>query len=168
MEINIIIDQFVMPKYFHYISYLRWVFYIWGLFLIFSQGYYQSDESLGKIGLGIYLVGISLAVGSLADAGALSKKEKKTFGNRKRVKLITITMLSGAGITFVTGLLFILIDTINPNLEPLRAEQYANLGYGCWAMALGMIFELKQMFDRKSLYDRVISGEGLEGWKVEG
>ncbi len=143
-----------MPKYFHYISHLRWVFYIWGMYLIFSQGYYQSEDSLSEIGLGIYMMGISLAVGSLSNTGKLSEREKKFFANPKKIKRYTFSILFGAGSSFLVGLFFILLETINPNLEALRAEQYANLGYGCWAMALGIVFELKQTYDKKLIYQQ--------------
>jgi hypothetical protein len=144
-----------MPKYFQYISYSRWVFYLWGMYLVFSEAIYQNENSLSKIGFGIYLMGISLAVGSLSNSEKFSKKDKKVFDSPRKMRMLSRWFLSGIIVFFVMGAFFISIQYINPTLAEIRANNYSNLGFGCFALALGMIFELKQLYNKKMIFQQI-------------
>jgi glycerol uptake facilitator-like aquaporin len=121
--------------------------------MVFSQIINYSKQSLSQIGFGIFLLGISMAVGSLSDSKNLSEKDKKTFEKPKKIKMLSRSILSGAIGFLVMSAFFISIKYINPSLNPMRADQYSNLGFGCIALSLGLIFELKQMYEKLENYN---------------
>jgi len=74
------------PKIFHRISHLKYLFFGIGLYFVFAESIIRAENYLSGIGLGITLIGLGFAIGSLSDIENLTKKEKKLFQIRKNSK----------------------------------------------------------------------------------
>ncbi len=60
----------MVQKYFHYISYLKWSFFVIGVFLAFSKNVFRPGNYLPEIGN---------AVRSLSDLEVISKQKQFLF-----------------------------------------------------------------------------------------
>lgn len=131
-------------KIFHYLSYTKWIFLIWGMLVAFPEFFNRTENLISNIGMGVFLCGISVGIGSLSDSSKLSKSNIRLFNKPKMLKMQSVFLLSIVFATLLTSTLFLLIPRINSDLEPTKAINYTNLGYGSLSLALGMLFELKQ------------------------
>jgi len=141
-------------KFFHYLSYTSWIFYAWGIYTAFSAMWLEDTALISQIGFGVFLCGIALGLSSLSDSNKLSKFEIKTLSKAKYVKRQNVYVVITLCTTMVVGLFFLMIKYINPSLSPEKAIQYDNLAFGCMAMSLGMICELKQLQEKV----RIVAG----------
>ncbi len=145
----------MIPKYFHYISYLKWLFFVIGVYLTFTNSIMRPDDYLSGIGLGITLIGIGYAVGSLSDIEIISKKEKRIISDPKRFKKETISLFVMTCISFITSMFFFSVTLIiNKSLAKEVANGYTNLGYGTLAFSLGIFLELKQLYEKRLIYKK--------------
>ncbi len=142
------------PKYFHYISHLKWLFFIIGVYFASSASITRAENYLSGIGLGITLIGIGFAIGSLSDIEKLTKKEKKIVSNPKRFKKETKSLFAGTCLGLLASVFFFSIPFINQSLSKDITEGYANLGYGTVAFALGMFLELKQLYEKRLIFKK--------------
>lgn len=139
-------------KYFNYISYSQWIFYIIGSYKVFTESLFRGENYLSEIGFGIFLIGIGMAVGSLSSIDKLSKQEKIYFSDPKKFSLKTRSIFVGVLLGLLVSLFFISIKFYTKSTDSGMIEQYTNLGYGCLSMSFGFIFELKQMHEKSVIY----------------
>ena len=143
-----------MPKYFHYISYLQYLFYLFGIYFIFTESIFKTENYLAGVGFGITLIGIGIAIGSLGNIENLSKKEKKIIDNPKKFKEHTRSLFVLSLLGLLASVFFLSIKFINTSVAPDIAADYTSLGYGSTALALGVFFELKQMYEKRLIYNQ--------------
>ncbi len=146
-----------MLRFFNILSYLRWAFFAYGAFLVFYESLKGDNTSLSEIGFGIFLIGIGFAIGSFSVEKDFSKGERKLFSKPKRFQFQKNYLLIIGLLSMVIGFFFISIKYINPSLELMRADQYTNLGNGCIALGFGILFELKQFYERYKEYNKLNS-----------
>lgn len=132
------------PKFFHYISYLRIPFTLWGIFTVYYSAFMRSPDLVSDIGFGIFLCGLGLGFGGLSDSRRISKREKKTFLKPKKIKLLTVYFIVGVSSVNICGIVFLSLNFATDELT----SQYENLAYGCMALGLGMLCELKLFYDK--------------------
>ncbi|MFK5891233.1 MAG: hypothetical protein QM486_10950 [Flavobacteriaceae bacterium] len=144
----------MIPKYFHYISHLKWLFFVIGVYFVSTESIIRDENYLSGIGLGITLIGIGFAIGSLSDIEKLTKKEKKIVSNPKRFKKETKSLFVGTCLGLLASVFFFLIPFINLSLYIDTTEGYTNLGYGTVAFALGMFLELKQLYEKRLIFKK--------------
>jgi len=144
-----------MPKYFHYISYLQYLLYLFGLYFVFIESMirmFSAENYVSELGFGITLIGIGYGIGSLGNIDILSKKDREILDSPIQFKKHTKSLFLGTVVLLLISLIFISINIVNPQ-NPI-AQQYSNLGYGCISFALGMFFELKQMYEKRLIYNQ--------------
>ncbi len=91
-EINKIVESKQFSKTFHYASLLKWLFFILGVYYTYSNGIIRSEDYLTRISMGITLIGIGYAIGSLSDIESISKKERKIISDLKKFKKATTSI----------------------------------------------------------------------------
>ncbi|MCX6564917.1 MAG: hypothetical protein NTW38_00585 [Candidatus Aminicenantes bacterium] len=140
---------------FHYLSHARWIFFIWAMFLIFTEYFNPSPHFLSNVGLAIFLMGLFLGFWGFSDIEKLSKREKKEFANPKGMKgirIIRIFILIVAGYVFIQGIYFMNIKSIHPSIKENIAVEFKTVGYHCFALGFGFLCYLKLMFDKYKYY----------------
>ena len=75
-----------MTKLFHRIHNLQYLFAILAIYYIFVGSILRQDNYMSEIGLGVFIMGISFAFGSMNDIRKISPKEEKLFFNPKKYR----------------------------------------------------------------------------------
>ena len=130
----------------HYASYFKWAFIIAAIILIFYSLIVLPENLISIIGIILFLLGIHMGLDSLSDMDKMSEKEMKLFSDIKRVKFLSIIILSSIIVTAIISLFFLSLKFIFPS-KPLFNE-FFDLGLDCWAMILGLLCLLKSIYDK--------------------
>jgi|WetSurMetagenome_2_1015567.scaffolds.fasta_scaffold144654_2 hypothetical protein len=137
---------------FHYLSYARWIFFIWSMFLVVQAFLHPSLYALSNTGLAVFLMGLFLGFWGFSDIEKLSKRDKKNFAEPKSIKINSIVCLVSAGYCFIMGIYFMNIKLIRPAMEENIAIELQTVGYHCFALGFGILCYLKMLFDKYKYY----------------
>ncbi len=137
---------------FHYLSYAKWIFLVWAMFLMAQVFLHPGLYALSNTGLCVFLVGLFLGFMGFGDIEKLSKKDKKDFANPKSIKISAIVLLVVAGYIFVQGIYFMNIKSIRPAIKEDVAAELKNVGYNCFALGFGFLCYLKLIFEKYKYY----------------
>ena len=77
-----------MIRFFHYLQYLVFPFFILTVYFILKGTLYEY--SLEDVSLGVLCMGITFAFGSMGDITDISKKERRIFSNRKKFYVVNL------------------------------------------------------------------------------
>jgi len=135
-------------NFFHYLSHARWIFFIWSMFLVFSEYLHPSPHFLSNVGLAVFLMGLFLGFWGFIDIEKLSKTEKKEFSNPKSVIITSIICIVSAMFCFIVGIIFMNIKLIQPLIKENMAIEFKTTGYHCFALGFGIFCFLKMRFDK--------------------
>ncbi len=130
----------------HYASYLKWVFLIATIILIFYSLIVLPENLISIIGIIVFLTGIQMGLDSLSDIEKMSNKEKNFYRKTKYVKIQSIIVLLSIVVLVIISLLFLSLKFIFPS-RPLFND-FFDLGLDCWAMILGLLCLLKSIYDK--------------------
>lgn len=142
-----------MPKYFDYISYLAVIFSLAAMYLIFSGSIFRYDGFMNDVSLGAYFLGLAFILGSMGNLSKLSKKDLKLLENPKKFKGIVLYLKISATLAFFVCIFFISLKFIVPNKN---TEIFYNLGMSLIPVAFGVLFELKQLYEKFLVYNKKV------------
>ncbi len=142
----------MINRVFHYLSYLRFVMYMWGSYIAFPELFNQSENIISNIGFGLFLFGIGLSLEGFKKSDDFTKMEIKRFANpklTKRVLLISFLMYCFA---ILTGVLFFNVGNIYSNASSEFISKFKELGYGSLALGIGGITIVKEQYNRLNAF----------------
>ena len=138
----------MLDKIFHKVSYLKYLFIIWGFVVAVPELYFRSDNLISNINLGLFLSGVGLSFEGFRNITKYTKKEKKYFSNKRAVYRNVMFVSSVILICIAMGIFFFKLEWFYPNGDPKIIDAFFDLGFGTFSMAIGMISVLKLDLDR--------------------
>ncbi len=135
-------------RFFQYISYGKWIAWGWTLFLLTSIFLDLKHLAISNVGYAVFLAGTGLTLHSLYTPPGLIKKDLAFYKNPSFIKKIALFFALVIAVTIFNSITLISVKHINPLLKPEIADQLIGVGYGCISLALGLVCELKTLFDR--------------------
>lgn len=139
-----------MIRFFHYLQYLYFPFYILTVFYILKGSFYEFN--LDDVGFGVLCMGIAFGFSSMGDMKKISKKEEKLFLNKKQYKRTTNFLVYTGIATLITTIIFISMRWV---LNEQAGEKFYQLGLNCSPLIIAVFFTLKQLVDKKEYYELV-------------
>jgi magnesium-transporting ATPase (P-type) len=138
----------------HYASYLKWVFLLAAIGLIFYSLLVLPDNLISIIGITVFCIGIYMGLDSLYDLEEMSDKEKDFYRNPKYVNTQSTIILVSIIITVIISILFISLRFVFASENNSLFNELFNLGLDCWALILGLLCILKSNDDKRNFANK--------------
>lgn len=126
----------MLENLFHKVSYVKFVFYIWGGIVYWPEIIVKSENFFSNLGFGLFLFGIAMCFEGFMDETKFTRLEMKLF---KRTRLFNNLFLV---------FLFIAIFIVFFGLYVILETDLRDFGYGIISFAIGNISIIKQTFNR--------------------
>ncbi len=133
---------------FHYVSYLRFVAYAFGLYLSFRLFVAQTPSELESFGLGLFLLGIGLTLEGLIHPDEYTRSEIREFSNEKSAKRVILICVLVFCLPVLIGLFFLNIQLFFSSARADMIATFRDLAYGCIAFGIGGITCFKERYNR--------------------
>lgn len=141
-----------MDKVFKYVSYLEYVFILWGLTLALPEFYLKSPDIISKIGMGTFLVGLGISIKGLRPEHKISKGDIKLFKLKGFSKIYLGYGVLVIIVVMLLGVFFLLIEHFYTNPPKYIVKQIHDLGLGTLALGVGLIGEQKLLYNKYKKY----------------
>jgi|GEM_PF-2133877 len=148
-------------RFFHYLSYLKYIFYGWGCVTALPELVRRSDRLLENIGFGVFLIGMGLALEGFQDS-RLTAREIRQFRQarwfRRAILFSTVSFCLAVGVAVFLFLAWL----VYPEMSAALYAKIREVGYGALAMGVGGLSMTKQKYDRFVTFQRQEPGPGTE------
>ncbi len=135
-------------RVFHVLSHVRWVFFVWSVYLMVQAFRHPARYALANTGLAVFLMGLFLGFLGFSDIQRLSRRERREFADPKGMRITSVLLLSVAALTFLMGVYFMNIGLLRPGLKEAVVLELKTVGYHCFALGFGFLCYLKLVFDK--------------------
>lgn len=141
----------VSNKTLHYLSHLKWLFFIWMMALtVYAYTMPKDKELISTTGNILILLGVFMGFESLSDVERMSVREKKKLSNPKHVKQLALTFFIAFIGSVVISLFFFFNKYIYKDMNPEYLSDITRLGSDCLVMGFGFLCLLKLLYDKES------------------
>ncbi|RPH31438.1 MAG: hypothetical protein EHM93_13555 [Bacteroidales bacterium] len=140
----------ISNKTLHYLSYLKFVFFIWMMALtVYAYIIPPNKELIPITGNIMLLLGVFMGFEGLSDVERLSEREKKKLSNPKHVKRLSVILFIAFIGSIVLSLYFFFLKYIFKDINPDYLSDFKRLGSDCLVMGLGFLCLLKLLYDQE-------------------
>lgn len=127
-------------QYFHYLSFLKYVFFVWGAYLFYPELFSQSENYISNMGMGIFFMGLGMCLDSLKKDDKLTTLEKKIFKNEKYYR--SLIMIGSIGsFLVILGSIFL-----------LKFREVYDFALGMISFSIGLLSVAKQNYSKYLIY----------------
>ena len=135
-------------RIFHALSHVRWVFFVWSIYLMVQAFRHPARYALANTGLAVFLMGLYLGFLGFSDIQRLSRRECREFADPRGMRITSVLLLSVAAFTFLMGVYFMNIGLLRPGLKEAVTLELKTVGYHCFALGFGFLCYLKLVYDK--------------------
>jgi len=151
-----------LKKTLHKLSYLKWIFLISLVILIFYCFIALPENLITLIGMIIFIAGIWLGLDSLSDIAKMSQTEVNRYNSTNLAKQQFKTILYITILLVLISFLFLSLKFIFPSKNEELFNEFFNLGLNCWALILGLLCLLKSIYEKESFAKSQINNQQTE------
>ncbi len=136
-------------KIFNYISYFRYVAYLWGAYVAFPEIIERTNNIIANVGFGLFLFGIGIALEGFKDSDRkFTKVEIKLYSNEKRIKRMIVVNSLFQCFAVLFGVFCFNLNLFYPDVSVVILAQFRELGFGSLAAGIGGISLAKEQYNR--------------------
>jgi hypothetical protein len=148
-------------RLFHCLSYLKYIFYAWGCVTALPELVRRSDQLLENVGLGLFLIGMGLALEGFQDT-RLSPREIRQFRQERWFRRTILFSTVSFCLAIIVAVFLFLAWLVYPGHPPVLYAKIREIGYGALALGIGGISMTKQKYDRFLTFHRQETGPGRD------
>lgn len=139
-----------LKKSLHSISHFKWLFLFAEVILIIYCLVVLPENLISLIGIIIFITGIQLGLESLSDIEKISAKEIERIKTTTFINKIASILFSAIILLVIISTLFMSLKFVFPEGNTILFNSFFDLGLDCWALILGLLCQLKSIYDKES------------------